>query len=72
MPETVQQVNALAVLCLGTSFRVSLYHIKSSQLITIRDKLSGFSMVWFLLKCIYEQTGLYVRKCFSVETFALQ
>ena len=46
--------------------------MKSSQLITIRDKLAGFSTVRFLLKCIYEQTVVYVRKCFSVETCALQ
>ena len=36
------------------------YHIKSSHLITIRDKLAGFSMVRFLLECIYEQTVVYV------------
>ena len=52
--------------------RVSLCHIKSSQLITIRDKLAGFSMARFLLKYIYEQTVVYVRKCFSIETYALQ
>ena len=48
--------------CLEIPFRVSLYHKKSSQLITIRDKLAGFFMVQFLLKCIYEQILVYVRK----------
>ena len=28
--------------------------MKFSQLITIRDKLAGFSIVRFLLKCIYD------------------
>ena len=36
------------------------------------DKLAGFSMVRFLLKCINEQTVIYIRKYFSVETYALQ
>ena len=45
---------------------------KSSQLITISDKLTGFFMVRVLLKCIYEQILEYVRKCFLVETCALQ
>ena len=58
--------------CLEIPLRVSLYHKISSQLITIRDKIAGFSMVRFLLKCIYEQILMYVRKCFSVETCALQ
>ena len=49
---------------------VSSYHMKSSQLIAIRDKLAGFFMARFLLKCIYEQTVVYIRKCFSIETYA--
>ena len=57
--------------CLEIPFSVSSYHTKSSQLITIRGKLAGFSMVRFSLKCIYEQTVVYVWKCFSVETSAL-
>ena len=56
--------------CSEIPFRVSSYHTKSSHLITIRDKLAGFSMVLFLLKCIYEQTVVYFRKCFSLETCA--
>ena len=67
MPATVQRVNAL-----GNTFQGELVSYKSSQLITIRDKLVGFSVVRFLLKCIYEQTVVYVRKYFSVETCALQ
>ena len=39
--------------CSETTFRVSPYRTKPSQLITIRKKLAGFSMVRFLLKCIY-------------------
>ena len=58
--------------CSEISPRVSLCRIKSSQLITIRDKLAGFSMARFLLRCIYEQTVVYVRECFSIETYALQ
>ena len=58
--------------CLEIPFRVSLYHKKSSQLITIKDKLAGFFMIQFLLKCIYEQILVYVRKYFSVETCPLQ
>ena len=55
--------------CSEIPFRMRSCHIKSSQLITIRDKLAGFSMLRFLLKCIYEQIVVYVRKCFSVETY---
>ena len=58
--------------CSEMSFRVSSYHIKSSQLITTGDKLASFSMVRFLLTCIYKQSVNYVRKWFSVETCALQ
>ena len=58
--------------CSEITFNVISYHIKSSQLITIRDKLAGCSMVRFLLKCVYEQTVAYVRKCLSVEACALQ
>ena len=58
--------------CSEIPTRVSLCHIKSRQLITIRDKLAGFSMARLLLKYIYEQTVVYVRKCFSIETYALQ
>ena len=73
VPVTVQQVNALGVMSAQKYlFRVSSYHIKSSQLITIREKLAGFSMVRFLLKCIYEQIVVYVQKCLLVETCALQ
>ena len=53
-------------------FRVSSYHNKSTQLMTIRDELAGFSILRFLLKCVYEQILVYVRKRFSVETCALQ
>ena len=70
MPVTVQQVNTLGY-CMFEN-RESSYHKKSSQLITNRDKLTGFSMVRFFMKCIYEQTVVYVRKYFSVETCALQ
>ena len=58
--------------CWEIPFRVSWYHKKSSQLITIRNKIAGFSMVRFLLQCIYEQILMYVQKFFSVETSALQ
>ena len=54
------------------TFRDSSYHIKSSHLITIRDKLAGFSIVRFLLKCIYEQIVVYVQRCLSVEACTLQ
>ena len=54
--------------CSEIPFRVSSYHIQSSQLISIKDKLAGFSMARFLLKCIYEQTVVYVWKYFSIET----
>ena len=33
--------------CSEIPFRVSSYHMKCSQLITIRDKLAGFSTVRF-------------------------
>ena len=58
--------------CSEIAFRVSSYQIESSQLITTGDKLAGFSMVRILLKCIYEQSVNNVRKCFSVDTCALQ
>ena len=58
--------------CLKILFRVSLCHINTGQLIAIRDKLAGFSMVRFLLECIYEQTVVYIRKCLSVETCTIQ
>ena len=58
--------------CSEIPFRVNSYRIKSGQLVTIRNKLAGFSMVGFLLECIYEQTVVYVRKCFSLEACALQ
>ena len=44
---------------------VNLYHIKSSPLITIRDKLTGFTKVWLLLKCIYKQTGVCLEMSFG-------
>ena len=58
--------------CSEIAFRVSSYQIECNQLITIGDKLAGFSMVRILLKCIYEQSVNNVRKCFSVDTCALQ
>ena len=58
--------------CSEIPFRVSSYHMKCSQLTTIRDKLAGFSTARFLLKYIYEQTVVYAQKCFSVETCTLQ
>ena len=54
------------------TFQSEFVSYKFSQLITIRDKLAGFSVVRFILKCIYEQCVVYVCKCFSVETCALQ
>ena len=53
-------------------FRVSPYQIKTNQAITIRDKLAGFSIVHFLLKCTREETALYVRECLSVETCVIK
>ena len=50
--------------CSEIPSRVSSYHTKSSQLISIRHKLAGFSEARFLLKCVYEQSVVYVRKCF--------
>ena len=40
--------------CSEIPFRVSSYHMKFSQLITIWDKLAGFSIVRFLLRCTYD------------------
>ena len=58
--------------CSKIPFRASSCHTKSSQLITIRHILAGFSVTRVLLKCIYEQTVVYVRDCFSIEPYALQ
>ena len=58
--------------CSEIPFRVSSCYTNSSQLVTIRDILAGFSVTRFLLKCIYEQTVVYVRDCFSIEPYALQ
>ena len=52
--------------CFEIPFRVSSYHTKSSQLIILRHKLAGFSVARFLMKCIYEQTVVYVQICFSI------
>ena len=52
------------VLCSEFPFGKNTYHIETSQVIISANQLTGYYMIDFLLKAIFQQTILILRRLF--------